>query len=185
MSTIGRRINTAIKHLMDKDYENALIQICIAIDGTAKKKMSGCRPGKRIQMFVKEYEAFIYQFASAGGLVLKGSGNQRGRVSFSGDDFSKILYKSIRCVLHHGDDISDFVVIQSRVGILGVSKGKFVLNKGFIDGLLFSVVSDEVNKGEFCDSLPTCSFSGSVITINEVWGKLERIENLTGYRKIF
>jgi hypothetical protein len=38
MSTISRRIETAIKHLKEKDYENALIQISIAIDATAKKK---------------------------------------------------------------------------------------------------------------------------------------------------
>lgn len=185
MSTIGRRIDTAIKHLMDRDYENALIQVCISIDGTAKKKMPGYKPGKRIQEFVKEYEAFIYQFATSGGLILEGSGDKRGRISFPGGDLPKILYESIRCALHHGDELSDFVVVHEGTGIIGVSQGKIVLNKGFIDGLLFSVVSDEVNRGEFCDSLPTYSFSGSIIKINEVWGKLQRIETLTGYRKIF
>jgi len=169
---------------MDRNYENALIQVCNAIDGTAKKKMPYEKePGKRIKKFVKEYEAFIYQFASAGGLVLKGSCNKTGRISYPGDDLPEILYRSIRCVLLHGDELSDFVMILAETGIIGISKAKIVLNKGFIGGFLFSVVSDEVNKGEFCDSLPTYSFSGSVIKINEVWGNMQRIEILQDIKR--
>ena len=106
MGTIGRRIDTAIGHLINKDFENALIQVCIAIDGTAKKKWQSYKPGKRIRTFIDEYEAFIYQFASSGYLKLRGTGNQKGKI-FLNDSLPNILYKSIRCILHHGDEIGD------------------------------------------------------------------------------
>lgn len=170
---------------MDQDYENALIQVCIAIDGTAKRKWPTCKPGKRIRNFVDEYEAFIYQFASAGGMVLGGTGNMRGKIVFHGGELPDILYKSVRCVLHHGDELSHHLVIKEGNNIIGVDQGRIVMNKGFIDGLLFSVVSDKVNERESCYSLPTYSFSGSTITINEAWGKVHLIEKLTGYKKVF
>lgn len=185
MSTISRRVDTTIKHLKDQGYENALIQVCIAIDATAKRKWPSYKPGKRIRNFVEEYEAFIYQFASAGGIMLEGTGNMRGKIVFPGGELPGILYKSVRCVLHHGDELSHHLVIEKGNTIIGVDQGRIVMNEGFIDGLLFSVVSDKVNEREFCDSLPTYAFSGSTIKINEVWGKVHLIEKLTGCKKVF
>ena len=91
LSTIGRRIETAIKHLVEKDYENGLIQVCIAIDGTAKKKWPRDKPGMRIRKFVDEYEALIWQFASGGGIKLLGSGRARGKISIT-DETPDLLY---------------------------------------------------------------------------------------------
>lgn len=185
MSTIGRRIDTAVQNLIDIDYENALIQVSIAIDSTAKRKWSGDKPGKRITKFVKEYEAFVYQFGSGGGIVLEGSGDQRGKLVFSGMELPELFYKAIRCAALHGDELHDRVEIVEGNNRIGLGKGKIVLNKGFIDGFLFSVVSDKVNSKESCDSNPTFTIHGNAIKINDIWGRMDLIETLTGYRKIF
>ena len=183
MSTIGRRIETAIGHLIDKDYENALLQVCVAIDGTAKRKWPGSKPGKRIRQIVQEYEAFIWQFASSGGIRMLGSNGSRGKISL-GSDLPDLVYKSIRCVLHHGDELSDFVIIRDGNNMIGIDTGKPVLNKGFIDGLLFSVVADEMNEREICNPHLTYSLNESTITINDAWGRLQAIEIFTGYKKV-
>ena len=178
-TAISKRINTAIKHLSENDFENALIQISSAIDRTAKKKYSNKKAGPRIKKFIKEYESFIYQFASGGGFVV----SQEATVSL-GEELSEIIYKSVRCALHHGDDLEDKVEIVDKVGLLGMRKGKFIINKGHIDGLLFAVIADEVNKYENCESNPVYSRGNIVMEINDLWGNLKKIEEFTGYKKV-
>jgi len=53
MSVISKRIFTALQHLSINDFENALIQICIAIDATSKKKWPKHGPGRRIREYEK------------------------------------------------------------------------------------------------------------------------------------
>lgn len=183
MGTIGRRIDTAIGHLTNRDYENALIQVCIAIDGTAKKKWQSYKPGKRIRTFIDEYEAFIYQFASSGYLKLRGPGNQKGKIFINGS-LSDTLYKSIRCVLHHGDEIANHIELREGNNIIGVSRGKFILNTGYIDGFMFSVIADKVNQNEFCATNPNYYHNGIQIRINDLWGNLQTIEQIIGYKKV-
>ena len=172
------------QHLIAQDFENALIQICIAIDGTAKKKWPSYNPGRRIRAFVTEYEAFIYQFGSGGGIRLPGIAPARGRIMLPGGELPDVLYKSIRCVLQHGDDLAEFVTIREGNDFLAVENGKWVMNTGFIDGLIFSVVVDEVNAGEVCESNPTYSLRGIELQFNEIWADLGTIESRTGFKKV-
>lgn len=183
MGAIGRRIDTAIHHLMAQDYENALIQICIAIDGTAKKKWPSHKPGRRIREFISEYETFIFQFGSGGGIRLLGIPPGRGKVIVLGGELPGVLYKSIRCALQHGDDLAEFVTIREGNNFLAVENGKWVINTGFIDGLVFSVVADEANAGEVCASNPVYAFRGIKLQFNEIWADLKMIERVTGFKK--
>ena len=35
--SIAKRIETALKHFANREFENTLLQVCSAIEGTAKK----------------------------------------------------------------------------------------------------------------------------------------------------
>ena len=70
MTTISRRINQAIKHLSENDYENALIQIAPAIDVTAKKYWPGLKPGHLIKIVLRKIFGFAYSFALKFKMVL-------------------------------------------------------------------------------------------------------------------
>jgi hypothetical protein len=170
--------------LIARDFENALIQICIAIDGTAKKKWPSYKPGRRIRAYITEYETFIYQFGSGGGIQLQGIPPERGRIILPGGELPEVLYKSIWCVLQHGDDLAEFVTIREGNNFLAVENGKWVMNTGFIEGLVFSVVADEVNVGEACKSNPVYYFRGNELQFNEIWADLEAIEYITGFNKV-
>ena len=181
MTAISKRIDTAIKHLSEKDFENALIQISIAIDKTAKKKYGIKEVGKRMKRFVKEYENFIYQFATGGHLFI-GTG---AKIIINGEELHDTVYKSIRCALQHGDELEDKIQIDNEIGLLGSQNGKVIINSGHIDGLLFAVIADEVNKHESCDSNPIYSrHPREIIVINELWGNIEKVEEITGYMKL-
>ena len=180
MGTIGRRIDTAIRHLSVKDYENALIQLCIALDATAKKKWKSKKPGERIKLFVSEYETFIYQFATHGKLILHSGGK-----IVIGSELPVVIYKSIRCVLHHGDELTNYVIIPEQNNLIGIEHGKFILNPGFIDGILFAIIVDEKNRHEKCNPSLIFHFNGKDICINDCWGNLRRVEEFTGYKKCF
>jgi hypothetical protein len=178
MNIVGKRIETAIKHLMEKDYENALIQICIAIDATAKKKWKNNKPGKRIKLFIKEYETLIYQFASSGHLKLA----RGGKISI-GNELAEVLYKNIRCVLLHGDSISDHIIIEEKYTI-GIIKGKIIINIGMIIGFLLSTVVDSVNQYERCDFSYVIDIAGVNIDVNQIWGNINKLEQIIKYKKI-
>jgi hypothetical protein len=185
MGAVGNRINTALKFLQQNDFENALINISIAIDKTAKKKYRIKGVGERIKKFIYEYESFIYQFAMNGEVTF----HVKGKIEICGKELHDIVYKSIRCALLHEGEIGNNVEIVNKVGIMGGTKeGKFIINKGHIDALLFSVISEDVNKNEKCDSgiSYTHHFSSgknNTMKINELWGNLKKIEELTNCKK--
>ena len=166
---IGKRIERAIKHMSNKEYEDALIQTCIAIDGTARKKWPKAGVGERIKRHVEQYEAFIYYVWSRGGLNVNG-----GVIILHGKKLP-VLQNIIRNSLLHGDDLENFVVLDTNdPTIVGVKGGKPLVGYGIIDGLLFSVVVDPANADETCD--PNLSFSrigAETIAINLAWGNIE------------
>ncbi len=176
-TTISKRIDTAMMHLANNDFENALIQISIAIDRTAKKKWANKGVGIRIKNFINEYETFIYQFISFGQIQL----SKGGKISIQ-MTLDELLYKAIRCSLLHGDDIEDFINIVDTNDKIGVKNGKLIITPAYITGFMFSVIVDAKNKNEYCKSDPIFGIYGKApIKINNLWGNLVAVQKYTGY----
>lgn len=129
MGVVSKRIEMAWQHLLLNDFENALIHICIATDATSKKNWPKQKPGQRIRKHIKEYEALIYQCASGGRLKVK------GKIILQWGELPDIMYKLIRCVLLHGDNIHDYVDIRHSEYVIGVNQGRFILPSAMILGL--------------------------------------------------
>ncbi len=172
MSTISRRIDTAINNITNRDYENALIQISIAIDSTAKKKWPKDGVGRRIRRFIKKNESFIYNIALSGGLILCTG----GRIIIKDCELPQIIYKLIRCVLQHGDELSDKIVIKENFNTIGIEDDKVIINIGHIYGLLLAVIVDPMNINERCSSNPIIYFNGNQLFINNIWGDISKLK---------
>ncbi len=173
MTTISKRIDTAIKHLFSEDYENALIQISVALDATGKKKWNSLATGARIKNFIKENEKFIYQCASKGRFILR-SGAQ---TLINGKELKELIYESIRCSLLHGDELADHILIRPDIDFINIEQGKPVINKYFIIGLSLAVIGEPVNFDETSDPEAIFYVNGNEIFINELWGNIERIKS--------
>ncbi|MCF6210278.1 MAG: hypothetical protein L3K24_06335 [Gammaproteobacteria bacterium] len=176
--SIGNRVDEAYMKLLAGDLENALIQLSIAIDATAKKKFNNEKKvGKRVKSFVSEYEDLITHLSMAGQLRIFATEG----VSY-GDkgDLGEVLYKSIRCDLLHEADISNQVVFKSGA-VTGMENGKFIVTDQLLWGLLLILVGDKTNSNQTLKQDHKMTFNGKNLDLNSLWGNLDGIKKATGY----
>ena len=176
---IADRVEKAFIDLQGRDLENALIQISVAVDATAKRMRPKSGVGERCRKFIQSNEDFIYHFAMDGRLKLADG----ARLKFGqAGDLGHILYKSVRCALLHEGDISSTVEFVSNLS-LGHKGGKFLINEGMIFGLLFAIVAAPVNIRERTKSDLRIEYKGQPLNINELWGRPDLINTLVSYKK--
>lgn len=137
------RVIEAIEKIQINDFENALIQISIGLDGVAKSKYPNIRTTERCVKIIEEYRDFIYRFSTLG----KVSIGENGNVKYGGDledkNLGEIIYKVIRCgLLHEGKLPNDnSFVFTNGFGIGGFEISDNITEFGFIisTGLLLSL----------------------------------------------
>lgn len=174
----GNRIDEAIVKLFAGDMENALIQISICIDATAKKKYPKIKKvGVRVKKYIMESEDLIVHFMMNGQLKIVADG---GFTFSDKGDLGEVLYKSIRCALLHEADISDEVVFRTGP-LMGMEDSRFVVTDNLLWGLVLLLVGDSTNEKEQLKSPHKMSYSGTEIVINEMFGQIDNIKKLTGY----
>jgi hypothetical protein len=129
-----KRIIEAIEKIEKNDFENALIQISIGIDGVAKLKYPGLRTTERSIKLVEEYRDFIYRFSTLGQVSIGENGNNKFAGEFEGKTLGEILYKVIRCgLLHEGKLPADnSLVFDIGYGIAGFRTAGNITNFGFL-----------------------------------------------------
>jgi len=176
--SIGNRVDEAYMKLLSGDLENALIQLSIAIDATAKKKFNNEKKvGKRVKTFVNEYEDLITHLSMVGQLRIFATGG----VSYGNKgDLGEVLYKSIRCALLHEADISNQVVFKSGT-MTGMENGKFIVTEQLLWGLLLILVGEETNSSQKLKQDHRMIFNDQNLDLNNLWGNLDGIKKVTGY----
>ena len=176
--TIGNRIDEAIVKLSSGDMENALIQIAIAIDATAKKKYDGEKKvGKRIKTFVMAHEDYITHYQMNGRLkIITGAGIGYGDKGSLG----QVVYKSLRCALLHEADISDEVVFNHGP-VMGMDNGKFIVTDNLLWGLVFILIGEETNSKQRLKAAHKVQFNGTQLDLDSLWGNEKEIKMVVGY----
>ncbi len=66
---------------------------------------------------------------------------------------------------------------------IGFNGKKILINQGHINGLLYSILSDEVNKNELCKVNSMVGIGNQGVEINKLWGNLRLIEKFSGFKK--
>jgi hypothetical protein len=175
---ISDRVGEAIKKLLEKDYENAIVQISIALDSTSKRAYGGDKVGERFRRFITEHEEFIIYVALGCGprFYYEGDAKKQGAFKFGArGTLANVIYKYVRNALLHEGDLSSDVVLREG-SIMGHEGDKFILGSEMIMGLLLSVIGAPVNAQERLDE--PCSFScgEANLPLDELWGKLDTIK---------
>ena len=171
------RIKEAIDKLSKGDYENALIQVCIAVDATAKKEYPGKKTSHRCKKFLRKNQAFITKV----GLGLL---EIHGDIFFGPSDsvdkkrdksLEEVLYKLVRCSLLHEGKLAEEVEFTTK-NIFGISReGVIILPINMIWAIILAIVGSEVNAKERLLAYSTISIGKTTIRLNELWGKKKKI----------
>ena len=136
------RLLEAYQKVVQGDWSNALIQICINLDITAKKKYGG-KPGERIKKYIRENQYAITRIAMLhlevhGDMIFSVSENKHMK-------FEELLYKFVRCALLHEGELDKRIKIVSSASLGVDSDGRFILSKHMIYAFFLLLVSDPQN----------------------------------------
>lgn len=177
---VAARVKEAIDKMNLGDPDNALIQICIAVDATAKSEYPKNKVGERTKKFLRNNQVFLTAFAklAVGGDILLQFRGKNGEPETK--KLEESLYKLVRCALMHEAELSDRVTYIPEP-CFGLSKdGKFILSLNLIWGMINAVIGSPANSRERAPENYWISIGGQKISLNELWGKKDIILQLVG-----
>jgi hypothetical protein len=187
--SIASRVAEAVRHLAEKDYESAMIAVCIALDATARREFpklaTNKDTGKRCTAFVKA-NLDIITSVGFGGAILAAPGSTLrlktpGSLQSSAEikELEKIIYETLRCTLLHEASLPGNVAFTEEV-FYGEKNGQFYIPAAMVYALLLAII------GASCNS--NCKIIGDwhiqigekALPLNVLWGKADRIREHLG-----
>jgi hypothetical protein len=168
---VADRIKEAIDKMNMGEPENGLIQVCIAVDATAKKEYPKSGPGERTKKFLRDNQVFLTAFLrlAVGEEILLQVENRDGKPETK--RLEEVLYRLVRCALVHEAELSDRVTITNQACFGLSNDGKFILSYGLIWGMICAVIGSPKNTQERAPENYWISIRGRKILLNELWGK--------------
>lgn len=167
-SGISRRLQQCLRHLEQKDWEGALVNLFPAIDKTAKRRRPKLGVGARIKAFLEDEEALIATVAT---------GNQLTRILVNDVSIPDALYKFGRTSLLHEGELDPKLSFNSD-GILEIGVDTWRLPSAYIVGMCVAVLAAPENKGEKVDDGGTFNLFGKSFAANDLWGERAQLEAL-------
>lgn len=169
---VSDRINSALVHFGNGNDESALLEVCSAIDQTAKLRMPKGRVGERFRAFIHEYRTFIY--AGCFGFSLW----QFDEIVVDKIDntLGKLLYKRARNPVVHEAGLDGTLKIRSTDGI-EIGGPCIGLGRYFILACILAVIGDPVNRGQRLPGNPTLDLPNLRFEINNIWGEFPLINS--------
>ncbi len=167
---IGNRVKECIDKFNSGDLENALIQLSIAFDGTAKKEYpKTVKVGERFKTFLRDNQDIITYFAFSGNMFID--------CKFNGYTIEEIIYEVLRCGLLHEGSIPNEIEFIDEI-LLGRNNGRWRFPKTYVQGGLLAVIGAESNKNENISTHYTIVINGKVYKVNDLWGRRDRIREI-------
>ena len=172
--SVSDRVREAIDCLQRGQPTNALIQVSIAIDATAKALYPRDKVGQRCKKFLRENQALITLF----GL---GFLDIHGDIHYSWPDDPRgyktqeeVLYNVVRCSLLHDGELDERVRLTHE-RVLGSERGGIVLlSTHIITGLILAVVASTPAKYPM-PAHYTITVGGATYPMSEFWGKKKEL----------
>lgn len=181
--TVGKRIQSCINHMDNKEFGLALSELCIAIDITAKKNYD------KQQSSATTYKKFLHE--NMWMIMVTGTGNLINPIkvkfthpSIKNSDgycsLEEIIYHIVRCELIHDTGKNSNIEWNpdSSYPILYNAEGELLLSTAFIWGLVLSVVVSPVNKDERVGELCWISTLSFKYFINDLWGRIDLVKKM-------
>lgn len=177
---IGNFISNAIKNYKAGEYNVALSLTCSALDATAKKINPHLNNNRSIKKFISDNMRIVSFFGlpgiSCGELrigcdsipeIKKDAENCVG--------LEDVIYHAIRCNLIHECKPDPRIEFTTHTHIGGEKDGKFFLPSQILNGLIFSVLLQDVNEKEKVNFKMEIKLPNKIYDINELWGKKEEL----------
>ncbi len=177
MTNISKKVTNAFRSYIDKDYEEALFQICPAIDATANLE------GYTDKENSLKYKSFLTNNIQI--IVYSMTGTPLSGMAYSGAKFAEIkkpkiadqisleeiIYHLIRSNLAHDVTVSKKIEITENT--FGNGGDRILIPKTIIEGLILAVILSPSNLKEttFMGFNIQYKIHKSKIYLNSLWGK--------------
>lgn len=187
---IQKSVKKAIDEMAVNDFESAMIHVCSAIDGTARKKYPDLGSNARFTEFIRSHYdllgvlvgmPFIDWNKTRWPITV-----ERPKADGGTPDLADMIYGIHRCMGAHGEELPEgfeFVpdIANSRTyPTLKIQQGAIGLSDSFIWALIVIVVLDPINLGIRDDIIDGyyLMLGGKKHFINEWWGRLNDLPPL-------
>ena len=131
------RVTECINKYNADDLVNALIQLCIAIDGTAKNEYPRKKVGERFRAFIKANQDIITFFTFRTNIFID--------CQFGNYTIEEFIYKVLRCGLLHEGEVSAMFKFSDAGEPIAVSDKQWCLPRTFVFGTLLAVIGAPTN----------------------------------------
>ena len=171
--SIADRVEESINKYNSNDLENALIQVCIALDGTAKKEFPSIKKNnKRFKAIVSANIDIITFFTFNTNVFVN--------CKFGEYTIEQFIYEVLRCgLLHEGEISARFRLIEAGEPIL-IGGNQWCFPKTFIFGTLLAVIGAPSNSNQKVEDHLSVKIMGSQFKINDLWGRADLIRQAVG-----
>jgi hypothetical protein len=171
--SIANRVIESINKYNSNDFENALIQVCIALDGTAKNEYPRIKKvGERFRCFIQANMDIITFFTFNTNIFIN--------CSFGNYTIDQFIYKILRCGLLHDAELSSMFKFTEPGEHITIGTKQWCFPKTFIFGTLLAVIGASSNSNQRVDDDLAVSIMGNNFKINDIWGKSTLIRKTIG-----
>jgi hypothetical protein len=172
--SIADRVIESIDKYNSNDLENALIQACIAIDGTSKKEFPGFskQNKKRFKSFISANIDIITFFTCNTNVFVN--------CQFREYTIEQFIYEVIRCsLLHEGELSARFKFTEPNEPVL-IGATQWCFPKTFIFGVILAVIGASSNANQKVADYLSVSIMDNQFRINDLWGRGDLIRKAIG-----
>jgi len=171
--SIADRVKESIDKYNSNDLENALIQVCIAFDGTAKNEFPYIQTNaKRFKAFITANMDIITFFTFNGNVFID--------CKFGEYTVERFIYEVLRCGLIHEGELSERFRFTDPGEPVLVGGKQWSFPKTFIFGALLAVIGASSNARQKVADQFFVEIFGKRFKINDLWGRADVIRKAIG-----
>jgi hypothetical protein len=170
--SIADRVAECIHKYEVNELDNALIQVCVALDGTAKREFPKTKKvGERFKAFIGVNQDII-SFYTLGNVFVD--------CQFGQYTLQEFIYKVLRCGLLHEGDVPTMLKFVEPGMPITLSDQQWSLPKTFIFGTLLSVIGASSNSQQVIAYDCSVSIMGNHFNLESLWGRADVIRKASG-----
>jgi hypothetical protein len=171
--SVADRVTESINKYNSSDLENALIQVCIALDGTAKSEYPRIKKvGERFRAFIRANMDIITFFTFNTNVFIN--------CKFGEYTIDQFIYKVLRCGLLHEGELSKMFKFTEPSEPVSIGTKQWCFPKTFIYGTLLAVIGASSNSNQRVADHLVVAIMGTKFRINELWGRIDLIRKAIG-----
>ena len=166
--SVADRVTECINKYNANDLVNALIQLCIALDGTAKNEYPHMKKvGERFKAFIKANQDIITFFTFNTNIFVD--------CEFGEYTIEQFIYKVLRCGLLHEGEVSAMFKFAEAGEPISIGGKQWCLPSTFVFGTLLAVIGAPTNARQSVADHVGVTVLGKRFKVNELWGRADLV----------